>query len=97
MIFVILMTNIILTLNAPAKPKCSTQNCFEQATITCCKGYILEMVNQTVATCAKCLAPGEPCYNTNKQCCPGYRCGSGGPVYPEPRPEDKCINMFIIG
>ncbi|CAF2702461.1 unnamed protein product [Rotaria sp. Silwood2] len=80
--------------------KCTIQgndDCFQQATITCCNGYILQVQNQTSATCVKCLAPGESCYQTTKQCCPGYRCGSGGPVYQVTRPGDRCISNMIIG
>jgi hypothetical protein len=95
----ILMINMIIGMTV-VTAKCPTQKvngCFEQASIACCDGYILQVANETTATCVKCLAPGESCYQTNQPCCAGYRCGSGGPVFPEPRPQDRCISKFIIG
>ncbi len=74
-----------------------TNHCHSETIIKCCDDYILQIRNQTTATCVKCLAPGQSCYQTNRQCCPGYRCGFGSPTFPEPRPNDICISNTIIG
>jgi hypothetical protein len=73
-------------------------DCYDNVTMKCCEGYVLQTGNnQTTATCIKCIAPGLSCYQTNQTCCSGFRCGSGGPVYSEPRPTDRCISNSIIG
>ncbi|CAF4614222.1 unnamed protein product, partial [Rotaria sp. Silwood2] len=69
--------------------------CIEGATITCCKGHILQVVNETTAKCVKCLASGVSCYNTKQQCCPGYQCGLGGIVLATPQPGSRCISNLI--
>ena len=103
MLSILLMINIMIavkdiTCGALQSTRCSTQNCcYEQATITCCNGYILQIQNQTVASCVKCLTSGTSCYKTNQACCPGLRCGSGPVSYPEPRLTDKCISQLIVG
>ena len=71
--------------------------CCEKATIVCCDGYILQVQNETTASCVPCLAAGQSCYQTNRPCCPGYRCGSGPVVYSEPRATDICISNLIRG
>lgn len=95
MLSIIVMINIIITSVAI---KCSDKNCCHaRVTIVCCEGYVLQVQNQTTASCVKYLAPGKSCYQTNQPCCSGYRCGSGPLSYPEPQPTDKCISELIVG
>ena len=95
----ILVINIIIgiTIVATQSPSKKNSECFQETTFSCCDGFVLQVQNETTATCVKCLKPGEPCYQVNRPCCSGYRCGSGGAVYPEPRSGDHCISNQIIG
>ncbi len=71
--------------------------CYQQGTISCCKGSFLQIQNETTATCIKCLPPGELCYQINIPCCPGYGCGVGGVHYYEPRPGERCRSIAVLG
>ena len=90
---------IIPTCASLCTRRCNKVNCChdETITVTCCDGYILQLQNQTTANCIECLSAGTSCYQTDKPCCPGLRCGSGPVVYPDPRPTDQCISDLIKG
>ncbi|CAF2937897.1 unnamed protein product [Rotaria sp. Silwood2] len=96
-IFMILIISITLVVNTVAT-RCSTQaGCFGGTTIACCKGHILQVINETTAKCIRCLASGALCYNTKKECCPGYHCGVGGVVLATPQPGARCVSNLIDG
>lgn len=96
---VILLINVIILFSGVAtdSPEEEKPCYFKEETINCCKGFVLQVLSQTAATCVKCLGEGEPCYKTTQPCCPTFRCGSGGISYPEPRAGDRCISDSIRG
>ncbi|CAF3217234.1 unnamed protein product [Rotaria socialis] len=71
--------------------------CHKGASFSCCEGYVLEVQNETTAKCINCIPAGRPCYQINRPCCPGYRCGSGPAIYVKPRPTDICIPNLLKG
>lgn len=104
-VLTIFILNIVLSANADLiRDPRNTNNdsnekkcCYEQATFTCCEGFILQVQNLTTASCIECIPPGQSCYQVDRPCCPGYRCGSGPVVYSDPRPTDKCISELLRG
>ncbi len=97
--WIILLINLMIVFSFVAS-QCSKgkiSKCFRKGIIQCCDGFVLQIQNATTGSCVQCLSPGQSCYQVNQPCCPGYRCGSSGIVYPEPRPGDRCISNLIIG
>ncbi|CAF3699909.1 unnamed protein product [Rotaria sp. Silwood1] len=93
----LLSISILLLTGIAETQSSSSAECFTNANITCCNGYILQVINKTSAVCVQCLKPGARCYQTSQSCCPGYQCYVSNVILDVLPPEATCIQDLIAG